>query len=137
MSLKDKLWLLYIFQLSDFIKMFAQNQTGLPSFDLHVLLLKSSRMYIRRDGVGGGSSQTPQTLKSRGKKEFEKALTQTRITANTNRSLPECKRPQVMAHLKVAAVILFTLHLELKSILADEQALEQKHLNSCSCPAEQ
>lgn len=83
------------------------------------------------DGGGGGSSQTLKTLKSRGEKEFEKAITQTRITANTNRPLPEYKQPQAMAHLKAAAEILFTLHLGLKSILADEQALEQKHLNSC------
>lgn len=63
-------------------------------------------------------------MKGGGKKKnyLKKAITQTRVTAKTNRPLPKCKRPQVMAHLKAATAILFTPHLGLKSILADEQA---------------
>ena len=36
-----------------------------------------------------------------------------------------------MGHLKAVTAILFTLLLGLKSILVDEQALRQKHLNPC------
>lgn len=87
---------------------------------------------ICSDDGGGGFSQILKNIKiKRGEKAFEKAITQTRVTANTNRPLPKCKRPQVMAPLKAAAVILFTLHSGLKSVLVDEQTLKQKHLNSC------
>lgn len=44
---------------------------------------------------------------------------------------PNVSGSQVMAHLKAAATILFTLHVGLKSIFVDEQAPKQKHLNPC------
>lgn len=44
---------------------------------------------IRSDDGGGGFSQILKNIKiKRGEKAFEKAITQTRVTANTNRPLP-------------------------------------------------